>query len=88
MCDSLLSVNVNIEVSANPVLNGTQVTFTATPVNGGLNPDYQWRVNGIVVPGVHTQTYTCIQVTPMFLPASYFRRCMHAKNPATSNGNS
>ena len=55
----VLPVSVNIAPSANPCCDGTPVTFTATPVNGGPSPAYQWFVNGTIA-GTNNPVYTYV----------------------------
>lgn len=38
---------VTIAASKTTICTGEQVQFTATPVNAGSNPTYQWKINGI-----------------------------------------
>ena len=40
-------VSVSIAASANPFCAGNTIMFTATTVNGGSNPVFQWKVNGV-----------------------------------------
>ncbi len=82
----LLPVSVGISASANPTCAGTQVTFTATPVNGGSNPVFQWMVNGMVQ-GANSPVFT-------YIPSDGDQITVHCQsslincvsgNPATSN---
>jgi uncharacterized protein (TIGR02145 family) len=57
--NSVLIVNISINPSSNPVCEGISVTFTATPVNGGTMPSYQWKVNGINT-GTNSPVYSYV----------------------------
>lgn len=78
-------VSVSISASSNPVCQGTNVTYQATPVNGGTSPAFQWKVNGINMGGntdnysfipVNGDIVTCIMTSNILCPVN---------NPFTSN---
>jgi uncharacterized protein (TIGR02145 family) len=80
-----LPVSVSITASSDPVCAGTQVIFTATPVNGGTLPYYQWFVNGIPI-GTHINTLSYIPVTGDCINCELTSNLVCASgNPATSN---
>ena len=51
------SPSVTIFGGSQTVCTGTPVSFTATPLNAGTNPSYQWKVNGINV-GTNSSAFT------------------------------
>ncbi|REK49218.1 MAG: hypothetical protein DWQ48_07985, partial [Bacteroidetes bacterium] len=79
-------VSVTINASANNICAGTNVTFTASPVNGGASPTYQWKVNGTNV-GTNSDTYsssTLADNDQVTCELSSSLPCVSG-NPATSN---
>ena len=84
--NNTLPVSVSVDASANPVNQGTTVTYTATPTNGGTTPTYQWLVNNQVVAGATSSTYSYAPNTgdqiKCVLTSSL--QCV-TNNPATSN---
>src|SRR5688572_24688210 len=54
------AVAPSVSIAANPgntICTGSNVTFTATPTNGGATPVYQWKLNGNNV-GTNSNTYS------------------------------
>lgn len=86
---SVTSPTAAVSITTNvpfPVCTGTSVVFTATPVNGGATPSYQWKRNGSNV-GTNSPTYTTTG-----LVANNVITCVMTSsiagalnNPATSN---
>ena len=80
------SVKISIVASANNICSGTSVTFTATPVNGGINPVYQWKVNS-VNSGTNSPMFTYApnngDLVQCVLTSS--NTVCTSNNPATSN---
>jgi surface protein len=66
-CPAVLSnVPPSVSIAANPsgnILFGTNVTFTAMPVNDGVSSAYQWKKNGTNV-GTNSLTYADAALKP------------------------
>jgi len=83
--DPLLPAGVTITASVNPVCGRIPVTFTASPVNGGTNPSYQWKVNGIDA-GTNSPIFTYLPMTNDQITCILTSNlaCV-TQNPASSN---
>ena len=78
-------VSITISSSANPVCQGTSVTYTAIPVNGGTTPSFQWKVNGVNAGG-NSSTYNHFPVNGDVVSCTLTSNLPGATgNPATSN---
>ena len=81
-----VTVGVFIGASANPVAAGTEVTYTAIPVNEGTSPMYQWKVNGSEVVGATNSIYSYVPINndQVVCIMTSSASCVTG-NPATSN---
>jgi gliding motility-associated-like protein len=69
-CDSTTTLNlattpalipsVSIAITAGNQISctGLPAGFTATPINGGTSPSYQWQINGVNAPGAVSSTFS------------------------------
>jgi hypothetical protein len=75
-------------VSSNPIIcNSGNTTFTATPTNGGVSPVYAWYLNGNVVSGETSATYTLNNVSNNDSVYAVLTTSVTCYTSATANSN-
>jgi hypothetical protein len=79
-------VSIALTAGTEPSCSGVSRTYTATPVNGGTAPTYQWKVNGTNV-GTNSATYTTSTLTSGQVVSCVMTSNLSGVtgNPATSN---
>ena len=86
----ILDASVSIAADANPVTNGSSVTFTPSPTNGGSSPTYEWFVTPAGGAATSSGTGSTFTYTPADGDAVYALMTSNATpclagSPATSN---
>src|SRR6185436_12581342 len=83
------NVSASVSISANPagaVCPGTNVMFTAVPVNGGSLPTYQWKVNGGNA-GTNSSTFSSSTLNHNDVVSCQLTSTQTCANPAVVNSN-
>jgi photosystem II stability/assembly factor-like uncharacterized protein len=78
------SVSIAQTTGTNPCCPPDLVTLTATPVNGGLNPTYEWFKNGISVASTASYTFNPLDGDAVYVVMTTSLQC-HTALSATSN---
>ncbi len=79
-------VSIVSNAVSNKICSGDSVTFTATSINGGTSPSYQWKKNGTNV-GTNSNTYTTTSLVnsdAVTVVVTSNADCVYG-SPATSN---
>jgi len=84
MPNELPAVNVAVSPAAE-VCEGTTVTFTATPFNGGSSPVYAWMKNGVNVGYASTYSYLPASGDNVYCVMTSDYRCRVADDATSSN---
>jgi hypothetical protein len=83
------AVTPSVTIAASPgntICAETNVTFTATPANGGTTPSYQWKLNGTNV-GTNSNTYQNTALTNGAKVACVMTSSLACANPTTATSN-
>ena len=79
--------SVTIAASTTSICAGGSVTFTATAVNGGPAPTYQWQINGVDVTGETGSAFTTTTLVNSDIVTVIMTSNDPCANPTVANSN-
>lgn len=80
------SVSIAITSGSNPSAADASVSFTATPVNGGTNPSYTWKISGVTA-GSNSPVFTTTALTNGQVITCVMSSSAACATPLTANSN-
>ncbi|MBL7766794.1 MAG: PKD domain-containing protein [Chitinophagaceae bacterium] len=85
--NATLVPSISISTATTTICSGASTTFTASAVNGGSIPSYQWKVNGVNA-GTNSPTFTTSALTNGQVVTCTLTSNAACASPATANSNS
>jgi hypothetical protein len=86
--NSSVTPSITIAATTNPICSGGSFSLTATAVNGGSAPAYQWKKNGTNISGATSLTYSTTSAVngDVFTCVLTSNNSCQTTNTSTSNG--
>ncbi len=82
-----ITPTVKISASATTICSGDLVTFNATPKGGGVDPKYQWKINGVNV-GTDSSGFSSFTLKNGDVVTVVMTSSMSCASPTTATSNS
>ena len=84
---SNLTPSLSISTLTNTICESNTTLFTATAINGGTNPSYQWKINGNNV-GTNSSTFSTTSLTNGQIVTCVLTSNANCASPTTATSNS
>ena len=81
-----ITPKVKITATSKTICSGDLVTFTASPIGGGLKPKYQWKINGVNV-GTDSSMFSSFSLKNGDVITVVLTSSMSCASPTTATSN-